>query len=404
MKNDYNVAIIGWNFSFPFGHAAAQRVRLLARAMQHANMTVRVVQVGPLLPGEEASQLPLAGEYSGVPYIIIADQPVPHPSRIRRQLGTIRSILLNHVKLLHQSKQPSIDCAYLYGSGRLALTAALALQCKLMGIPVVLEMTEWLPGSANWTRTRSFLLFEVLLRLIDGLVVISHDLESRFHAERHARNLSFPITRIPILVDTEEWPPRPREQSVAPSFLWSGDVTGYLTSVLPLLKALSKLHGRHPAAALHILGHVSEQTRKQIRQHQTDLRLPKDTVILHGYVSKEKLHQLYSEAFAFLVPLQDTAKDQARFPTKIGEYLSCGHPVIATGVGEFSRYAQDGVNAFLFPPGSVDDLASIMNRLLDTKGLVRQVGAAGRVLAQTHFDFRSHGGVLRQLISDICDG
>lgn len=404
MKRDFNVAIIGWSFSFPFGRAAAHRIRLLARAMQHAGVTARVVQVGPLMPGEKASQLPLAGEYDGVPYIIIADQPVPHPRRIRRQLGTIRSILLNHVKLVFPSKQRTIDCAYLYGSGNLMQTAALAAQCKLLGVPVVVEMTEWLPGFANWTRTRNFLLFEVLLRLIDALVVISHDLEERYQAELSTRKLNIPITRIPILVDTEEWIPSPSEHSHAPYFLWSGDVTGYLDSVLPLVEALSKLHIKHPTVALHILGTVSAQSRKQIRRHQTEHNLPEDSVVLHGHVCEDQLRQLYSEAYAFLVPLQDTVKDQARFPTKIGEYLSCGHPIIATAVGEFRRYAQDGVNAFFYAPGSVDDLASIMSSLLDTEGLVRQVGSAGRALAREHFDFRSYGGVLRQLISDVCDG
>ena len=43
----------------------------------------------------------------------------------------------------------------------------------------------------------------------------------------------------------------------------------------------------------------------------------------------------------------DSIQAQGGFPTKLGEYLATGRPVVVTKVGEIPDYLEDGVNAFL---------------------------------------------------------
>ena len=42
----------------------------------------------------------------------------------------------------------------------------------------------------------------------------------------------------------------------------------------------------------------------------------------------------------------DNIQAKGGFPTKLGEYLATGNPVVVTKVGEIPNYLIDGVNAF----------------------------------------------------------
>jgi len=56
-------------------------------------------------------------------------------------------------------------------------------------------------------------------------------------------------------------------------------------------------------------------------------------------------------ANALLNSLFNDIRSRARFPTKIGEYLASGRPVINNSVGEITRFLEDGVNAAYLCPG-----------------------------------------------------
>ena len=61
-------------------------------------------------------------------------------------------------------------------------------------------------------------------------------------------------------------------------------------------------------------------------------------------------------AHGLLIPLFDDVRSTARFPTKIGEYLASGRPIVTTAVGEMPRYFEDGVTAFISAPDDPQEL------------------------------------------------
>ncbi len=81
--------------------------------------------------------------------------------------------------------------------------------------------------------------------------------------------------------------------------------------------------------------------------------------IVSGYVSRERLRQLYREATIVVYPSHFEG-----FGLPVLEAMACGAPVITTNGGAIPEAAGDA--AMLVPPSSPDDLARAIRSLLSS--------------------------------------
>jgi glycosyltransferase involved in cell wall biosynthesis len=103
-----------------------------------------------------------------------------------------------------------------------------------------------------------------------------------------------------------------------------------------------------------------------------------------------------------LAPLPNDAQSAYRFPTKIGEYLASGRPVLTTPVGEVTAFLQDGISAFLATSTDPGALAERMMQLAGDPAVAARVGAAGRALALARFHYAQHGSRLGAFLNSLC--
>lgn len=64
------------------------------------------------------------------------------------------------------------------------------------------------------------------------------------------------------------------------------------------------------------------------------------------------------------------------------EGMAAGLPVVASGAGGPTEIVRDGVDGLLYPPGDVQALADVLDRLLDDDALRRRLGANARISAE----------------------
>lgn len=65
-------------------------------------------------------------------------------------------------------------------------------------------------------------------------------------------------------------------------------------------------------------------------------------------------------------------------PMKLYEYLACGRPVVASGVGQVTEILDDGRNGLVVPAGDVSATAAALVRLARDRELGERLGAAAR--------------------------
>jgi glycosyltransferase involved in cell wall biosynthesis len=95
-----------------------------------------------------------------------------------------------------------------------------------------------------------------------------------------------------------------------------------------------------------------------------------DGVEVLGYVTREKLRELYRRARVFVYPSRYEG-----FGIPPLEAMACGAPVIATRVGAIPEYGEGA--AVLIEPGNLDVLREALLRVLNDRALRRELRARG---------------------------
>jgi len=381
-----NVITLVDRFGFPNGNASSTRVGLLGRALVEQGVSVKVLLAKWSDYPDQVVNKTAVGRYKGVDFEYTYGKTVRDPSFFVRRYNSFRGWLLALWRVLTASKN---TCLYLYSDTPILCIPA-TLAAKLRRIPVVIELCEWRPSLPSCSASDKWYYKRLRFTLADGVLAISALLAERVGAI--VGNSHRPkIIHIPILTDTKEGCtflncPRHNDKYI----LWCGQINGYIDSVFWLMKAFSYV-SRRSGCKLLIVGRYTPKLKADIYSFADGLGIDNERIVLTGYVSREELLALYHNAQALLAPLEDDERSTARFPTKIGEYLASGRPVITNSVGEVDRFLKDSETAFIAPPGNIEAFARKIELALSDSELSRNVGLAGRRVAEQNFHYSEYG-------------
>ena len=83
------------------------------------------------------------------------------------------------------------------------------------------------------------------------------------------------------------------------------------------------------------------------------------------------------------------------FPTKLGEYLATGKPVICTKVSEIPKYLNN-TSAILIEPDNHSELVESLNKIIEHPRNYTTIGENGRLTVKKYFNTKTY---LNELIS-----
>lgn len=143
-------------------------------------------------------------------------------------------------------------------------------------------------------------------------------------------------------------------------------------------------------ARLHIIGQGSDGARFQ-RAAGDDER-----IVFYGFLAPDRLRQLYSIADVAVVP----SIYAETFGLVIPEYYQHGITVIGSRTGAIPELIEDGYNGFLFPPGDVEALTSLLQMLSSDSTLLSEMSRNARTSART-FDLNVHVQKLEEIYKEV---
>lgn len=238
---------------------------------------------------------------------------------------------------------------------------------------------------------------QVVFKGFDGCLAISTYLAG--YCRRRLRRAAG-VLLVPILVDVDE---------VSPDGLLGNDTgdhvvyVGYAThpEVLDLVRGFAEVAGAHPGLRMRVIG---GSNRPHLLPALWDLarRLDiADRLELVGAVKRDELPALLRAARVLVLPRPDAEFSRAGLPTKLGEYLATGRPVVVSAVGDIPSYLQDGVDAYLYEPGDPSAFAARLGHVLDHPAEATLVGRRGRMTAGERFDPATHGARIIAFIEEL---
>lgn len=230
--------------------------------------------------------------------------------------------------------------------------------CKQNDIKCICDVSEWYTNSNKNPLFRliraydSYLRMNVLHKKADGLFVISKYLQNYYSGQK--------IVLLPPLVDCadKKWDVSHIDKSKHPKIEliyagWPSKTKECLNLVVSEASRLSD------TVALNIYG-IDEAKYRSIYAYYDILS---ENVVFHGRVSHTETVEAVKNADYSIIVRESCRKNNAGFPSKLVESISCGTPVLVTDISNVRDYIGNGKNGFII---SVENLEQgVKNAILN---------------------------------------
>lgn len=371
---------------FPTGLAASNRIMTYAKGFVEQNCQISVHCIKPTERPDKIFNHASSGMIDGIYFAYSGGKTVLHRKFINRRIDNTIGLIRISYEILKEKKKNKTDVIIYYSS--LPLTAMVFYLItrfkKILFLKEESEIPEVYLQNMNFIQ--KFFFKKLHYPLFDGLLLMTKRLINYFEIEK--KN-NIPFLHVPMTVNFQRFSRVEKSNSCLKYIAYCGVLNDKKDGVNILIEAFAKLSTEFPDIHLYLIGDAgSEAERDQytsrINQHKLSNR-----VVFTGRVAKEEIPELLGNAIILVLPRPLSLQAEAGFPTKLGEYLSTGKPVVVTRVGEIPDYLSDGVSAFIAEPGNEDSLFCKMKTIMIDYEKAERIGKNGKEVVLKHFNYRN---------------
>lgn len=389
--------------NYPFGGPDANVLRLLTIGLRKNNRNVHVIiQRGRYF--RRNPEVKRKGIVEGVTYSYCGFSNRPKYFFLK-VIDSLLGAFLPSLILLLKKIKGQVDCVLCYTGSALELVPSL-LCCKLCSIPIINHVVEWYDKDMIVTsKLRLLKWWDFLFRMknlnvyFDGLIVTSYFLKE-YYVNRNVTNIMI----LPNLLDITPFSgqydiSRQRKKQIRIGYC------GFPTrkdGINDLLQAFTIVHDNFPTSELLVVGDTAgaRSLLPGLREYAARLGII-DNVTFTGLVTWDMIPGLLRSCDILVLARPSGVFADAGFPTKLGEYMACRKPVVATRVGDIGRYLDDGKNIVFAEPDNPVSVASKILALVENPEYARNIGENGFVWAKEKLDYIAGAKSVNDFINSI---
>lgn len=285
------------------------------------------------------------------------------------------------------------DCLFVYGGYDYQLQLAKWIGKKAKVFCEITEHPQVFESSASDHKKN----LQKIKRMgvLDGLFVISNSLKEYYIKEGLPENK---VNVINMFVDTTRFEGLCKttdEKYIA----YCGAVSYDKDGANILIESFAKFYPQHRDYKLYIIGKsVEPSVIDQLKDLARELGV-ENNVVFTGVVEPQEMPQLLYNARILALARPDNLQAQNGFPTKLGEYLATGNPVVVTRVGEIPLFIKDMQNGFLADPNS-ESFSEKLSWVADNYEEALSIGGKGRELAFSEFSYAKQSEIANNIMRE----
>lgn len=274
--------------------------------------------------------------------------------------------------------------------------------CKRYDIKMIMEKSEF-PFSLmrdgheikfGWKKIYGSYRVKATCKLVDGLIVMTHPLMNFFKGRV---KMNCKLVHIPMTVDTTRFN-IPKAASIFGEYIaYCGNMTGNKDGVENLIEAFKEVEPRYSNIKLLLIGGCDTIEQFEARKACAEATGLKN-IIFYGRAARDEMPKLLKNAKMLCLARPTTTQATYGFPTKLGEYLSTGNPVVVTAVGDIPRYLNND-NSFIVKADDNHAFAQRMLEVLNDYDNALKIGAKGRMLTKKVFNADVQANVLHEWLN-----
>lgn len=226
--------------------------------------------------------------------------------------------------------------------------------------------------------------YKRLWKRLNGIFVISSNLKQYFvdYGVNPQR-----VHVINMIVDPKRFDGVMHNANVEKYVAYCGNVNkDSKDGVGDLIASFVRYHEKFGDRKLYVIGPIVSQEQKAEYEEYLKLSNALDYVIFTDSVSPSTIPQYFIDAEMLVLARPDNIQAKYGFPTKLGEYLLSGRPVVLTDVGNISDFLVDGKNAFIAEPGNIKSISNKMIEVSDNPNNANTIAFAGKETALNEFN------------------
>lgn len=370
---------------FPIGMANTNRIISYAKGLAEQNCEVIINCLKPTESSSRVFNANTDGHIDGYYFEYTSRNTIISDNYLKRQFDNFKGVSNLCLKILFEGKKNKTDVVIYY---TLSPVVAIFLYfiTRLKKIIFLKEESEFpfVYYGNNGTLSRSLIDFHY--KLFDGLLLMTNTLIKYFSEEK---KLSIPFLHVPMTVDFERFIHVPKPQNVAEDYIaYCGVLNNEKDGVDILIKAFIQLALEFPNLDLYLIGDpISEEV---LQEYKLEIKESGCISRVHftGRIGSAEVASYISNAKILVLPRPKSQQAEGGFPTKLGEYLSTGKPVVVTSVGEIPFYLKHEVSAYLINPGDIASLFHQLKSILLNYPIALEAGAKGKSVAMQNFNYK----------------
>lgn len=367
MLKNCNIMFYIVNYAYNPNTAISNRLLGYYSALDKLGVETSVIF---LIPDKKKSKISV--KYKNLQIIYLWEEGY-YKNKLVRYIWT----LINYHRFKRKLK--SGDIVYTYGIN--PITKKLR---KIKDIKLYAEKTEHISVSAGgFLTTLSKKGIIRVAKQLDGLFVISEPLKQSF-IECGVDESKILI--INMIVDPSRFKNLYKQQVTERYIAYCGTVSNNKDGVDQLLKAFAILAQKINDIKLYIIGDIPSANDKLNNLTLINTLEISDRIVFTGKVSAQDMPQILKNAEVLALDRPDSIQSRCGFPTKLGEYLLTGNPVVITKVGDIPKFLTDRVSALLAEESNPEEFASKLEWVLNHKDEAKEIGRRGANVAMENFN------------------
>lgn len=347
IKSELRIAVVT-HAPFPQGNVSTMRYTSYLKALAESGVFCYVIIYCPTRMASHIKDS--SGVHAGINYQYATDITWRKYNIINKIIYLIKG-LVNSITYLNKNR---ISTIILYGDNPFVVNLFYWAYCKFTGKRFIGDRSE-LPTNRVQKSKLKLYLYGIKQRMFDGMIIMTKQLMHFY--QKYSNNDDF-LLFMPMTIDPSRFDGIRKETPEKP-YIAVVFGTHNRDGLLESLKSFDLYCKKEGKYDIQIIGDYSNMPNKEELDAQISSSEFKERIHILGRQPNFKVPRiLYNASILLTTP---NYYNSGGFPTKLGEYMLSGVPVVATKAGELLDYIVPNTDMLISNPG---DFESISNNLL----------------------------------------
>lgn len=316
---------------------------------------------------------------------------------IKKINNRIKSLQACQGELYKQKTKQAIDLLVILTVDYFSVSFFLKMSKKI-NIPTIHERGEnpfIIKPNLPFAKFFIYRYLKYLIPQFNGIYLANNNLISFFKKYTHP---NCKIKRISGVVDYNAFQVKQEAIYNFEYFAYCGTLYGTKDGVEIMISAFNSFSKKHPHVKLIIAGDNTDS--KKMRRINALVENNCKNIIFTGHIGRNKIINILNNAKALLLARPDNTQAKYGFPSKLGEYLSTGNPIVITNTSDITDYLKDGHTAFIANPDSIE---SFCNKLIEMYNSEEKliIGKRGKEIAKNNFSIEVQAEKISLFFKDV---